>query len=346
MLSASTDTLAIDGCGNATLAFHFESEDACGNLTSADFTVTVLDEIAPTWLDVCGVEDGGSVDVCAENYTGGSLLPATDACDVSAADNCGGDVSIDMTTTMVGAYAPNDSVDQYCTSVTPEAFDADETCNGYDTHSVRLFNFLGDEFYSTVGEGLVSQLPNGDWLVEKTVVSNADPNSGWNVTFTLTDGMDFDTWSNQDFPTSYKQDCGNILDDHENWTYWFLSEGTLTGWGGYDGSFLTCTHQPANQFYRFQVGLGANNMNEHYGYSGWFNYAGTHMSTPVMGSGDFFGDLDCTLPYQIDYDYTATDCSGNAAVRLHREHHRRSLRSGWHRCWSWAPAPQAPPTWT
>ena len=57
MLSASTDTLAIDGCGNATLAFHFESEDACGNLTSADFTVTVLDEIAPTWLDVCGVED-------------------------------------------------------------------------------------------------------------------------------------------------------------------------------------------------------------------------------------------------------------------------------------------------
>ena len=313
MLSASTDTLAIDGCGNATLAFHFESEDACGNMTSADFTVTVLDEIAPTWLDVCGIEDGGSIDVCAEDYTGGSLLPATDACDVSATDNCGGDVSIDMTTTMVGAYAPNDSVDQYCTSVTPEAFDADETCNGYDTHSVRLFNFLGDEFYSTVGEGLVSQLPNGDWMVEKTVVSNADPNSGWNVSFTLTDGMDFDTWSNQDFPTSYKQDCGNILDDHENWTYWFLSEGTLTGWGGYDGSFLTCTHQPANQFYRFQVGLGANNMNEHYGYSGWFNYAGTHMSTPVMGSGDFFGDLDCTLPYQIDYDYTATDCSGNAA---------------------------------
>jgi hypothetical protein len=205
-------------------------------------------------------------------------------------------------------------VDQYCTTVTPEAFASDETCNGYDTHSVRLFNFLGDEFYSTIGEGLVSQLPNGDWVIEKTVVSNDDPNSGWNVSFTLTDGMDFDTWSDQDFPTSYKQDCENILDDHENWTYWFLSEGTLTGWGGYDGSFLTCTHQPANQFYRFQVGLGANNMNEHHGYSGWFTYTGTHMSTPVMGSGDFFGDLDCTLPYQIEYDYTATDCSGNSAA--------------------------------
>ena len=314
MLSASTDTLGLDGCGNATLEFHFESVDACGNLTTADYTVTVLDETAPVFLDVCGVENGGSIDVCAEDYDGDSLLPSTEPCDVSAADNCGDDVALEMTTTMVGAYAPNDSVDQYCTTVTPEAFASDETCNGYDTHSVRLFNFLGDEFYSTIGEGLVSQLPNGDWVIEKTVVSNDDPNSGWNVSFTLTDGMDFDTWSDQDFPTSYKQDCENILDDHENWTYWFLSEGTLTGWGGYDGSFLTCTHQPANQFYRFQVGLGANNMNEHHGYSGWFTYTGTHMSTPVMGSGDFFGDLDCTLPYQIEYDYTATDCSGNSAA--------------------------------
>ena len=126
--------------------------------------------------------------------------------------------------------------------------------------------------------------------------------------------MDFDTWNDQDFPTSYKQDCENLEDHHEDWTYWFLSEGTLTGWGDYEGSFLTCTHQPANQFYRFQVGLGANNMNENYSYSGWFFYSGTHQSTPVMGSGDFFGDLDCTLPYQIAYDYTATDCSGNEAA--------------------------------
>jgi hypothetical protein len=195
--------------------------------------------------------------------------------------------------------------------VTPEAFSSEETCNGYETHAVRMFNFAGGEFYSTVGDGIVSQLPNGDWMIEETVVDNANPDAGWHVTFTLTDGLDFDAWSDQDFPTSYKQDCEDLFDDHENWTYWFLSQGTLTGWGDYDGSFLNCTHQPANQFYRFQVGLGANNMNNHYGYSGWFNYSGTHQNASVMGSGDFFGDLDCTLPYQIEYDYTATDCSGN-----------------------------------
>ena len=312
-LAMTVDTLGLDDCGNASIAYLFEATDACGNLSETALTITVSDETAPVWLNTCGLSDGDVVDVCAEDFTGGTLLPSTEACDVSATDNCGGDVSIALISESIGEFAPNDSVLQYCTSVTPEAYDDEETCNGYETHAVRLFNFAGGEFYSTEGAGVVSQLANGDWVVEETVVDNSNPNAGWTVSFTLTDGMDFDTWSNQAFPTSYKQDCENLTDHHEDWTYWFLSEGTLTGWGDYEGSFLTCTHQPANQFYRFQVGLGANNMNENYSYSGWFFYSGTHLSTPVMGSGDFFGDLDCTLPYQIAYDYTATDCSGNAA---------------------------------
>ena len=312
-LQALVDTTNMDGCGNATIAYSYMTVDDCGNMSEATIVVTVLDEEAPTWIDVCGLEDGDMVDVCAEDYTGGVLLPETAPCDAMAMDNCGGDVSLDLVSTALGEFAPNDSVDQYCTVDTPEAFEDGETCNGYETHAVRMFNFAGGEFYSIQGAGLVSQLPNGDWLIEKTVVDNSNPDAGWDVAFTLSDGMDYDTWSDQDFPTSYKMDCDQLLDDHENWTYWFLSSGTMTGWGDYDGSFLTCTHQPANQYYRFQVGLGANNMNEHYGYSGWFVFSGTHQNTPVMGSGDFFGDLDCTLPYQLAYDYTATDCSGNAA---------------------------------
>ena len=307
------DTLGLDDCGNATIAYLVSSSDDCGNQSEASITITVSDETTPEWLNTCGLDDGEVVDVCAEDFTGGTLLPSTEACEVTATDNCGGDVSIELETESIGEFAPNDSVLQYCTSVTPEAYSDDETCNGYETHAARLFNFAGGEFYSTQGAGVVSQLANGDWVIEETLVDNSNPNAGWTVSFTLTDGMDFDTWSNQDFPTSFKQDCENLTDYHEDWTYWFLSEGTLTGWGEYEGSFLTCTHQPANQFYRFQVGLGANNMNENYSYSGWFFYSGTHLNTPVMGSGDFFGDLDCALPYQIAYDYTATDCSGNAA---------------------------------
>jgi hypothetical protein len=312
-MSSMVDTTNADICGNATLTYSFMTADDCGNMAQATITITVLDEEAPMFLDVCGIEDDSTIDVCADDFTGEDLTPATDACDVSAADNCEGEVTIDLTTTATGEYAPNDSVVQYCTTVTPEAFSDDETCNGYDTHAMRLFNFGGGEFYSNVGTGLVSQLPNGDWVITQTLVDNANPDAGWNVQFTLTDGMDWDSWSNQDFPTSFKLDCDGLIDDHLNWTYWFMSSGSLTGWGEYDGSFLTVSHQPANQYYRYQVGLGANNMNEHYGYSGWFIFSGSFQNIPVMGSGDFFGDLDCTLPYQIDYDYTATDCSGNAA---------------------------------
>jgi hypothetical protein len=312
-ITMTVDTANQDVCGNATLTYSFLTSDACGNTTSATITVTVLDEEAPMFMDVCGIENGATIDVCADDVFGEDLTPATDPCEVTAVDNCEGDVSIVLSTTAVGAYAPNDSVEQYCTTVTPVSFSDDETCNGYQTHAVRLFNFAGAEFYSTVGDGIVSQQENGDWMIEQTVVANDNENAGWNVTFTLTDGLDYSDWSNQDFPTSYKLDCEQLFDDHENWMYWFLANGSLTGWGDYEGSFMTCAHQPANEFYRFQVGMSANNMNGNYGYSGWFTFSGTFENTPVMGSGDFFGDLDCALPYQFEYDYTATDCSGNEA---------------------------------
>ncbi len=312
-MSMMVDTTNQDVCGNATLTYSYMTADDCGNMSQATITVTVLDEEAPEFLNVCGIDNGATIDVCADDFTGDSLTPETDACDVSAADNCEGEVAIELTATAVGEFAPNDSVLQYCTTVTPEAYSSEETCNGYDVHAVRLFNFAGAEFYSTIGEGVVSQMSNGDWVIEKTIVANDNPDAGWNVSITLEDGMDYDQWSNQSFPTSYKLDCEELEDNHEDWMYWFLSNGTMTGWGEYEGDFLTCTHQPANEFYRFQVGLGANNMNSHYGYSGWFTYSGMFANTPVMGSGDFFGDLDCTLPYQFEYDYTATDCSGNQA---------------------------------
>ena len=161
-----------------TLEFHFESVDACGNLTTADYTVTVLDETAPVFLDVCGIENGGTIDVCAEDYNGDSLLhPLSRA-------TCPPRTTAEATwpsTWPPRWWAPTPPTTVWTSTARGDSgsFASDETCNGYDTHSVRLFNFLGDEFYSTIGDGLVSQLPNGDWVIEKTVVSNDDPNSSW-----------------------------------------------------------------------------------------------------------------------------------------------------------------------
>jgi hypothetical protein len=174
-MSMMVDTTNADVCGNATLTYSFMTADDCGNMAQATITITVLDEEAPMFLDVCGIEDGATIDVCADDYTGEGLTPATDPCDVSAADNCEGEVTVDLMTTAMGEYAQNDSVVQFCTTVTPEAFSDEETCNGYETHAMRLFNFSGGEFYSNVGTGLVSQLANGDWVITQTIVDNANP---------------------------------------------------------------------------------------------------------------------------------------------------------------------------
>lgn len=32
-----------------------------------------------------------------------------------------------------------------------------------------------------------------------------------------------------------------------------------------------------------------------------------------MGTGDVFADMDCTLPWSVEREYTLTDCSGNAS---------------------------------
>ena len=79
-----------------------------------------------------------------------------------------------------------------------------------------------------------------------------------------------------------------------------LESGSAVGWGNYDGSSLTFSHQPASGYFGFQLGEGANNKNGNYGFSQWMYYTGTFMGDAVSGSGDIFGDLDCCLPYDLE----------------------------------------------
>ena len=104
-------------------------------------------------------------------------------------------------------------------------------------------------------------------------------NAGWDITVTYGAALGWDDWSNQAFPTGYKRDCGDLIDDHENWEYRILEFGSLSGTGDYTGSGLILSHAPSNNYYAFQFGLGANNMNNEYGYSGWFTYNGCSTAT-------------------------------------------------------------------
>lgn len=98
-----------------------------------------------------------------------------------------------------------------------------------------------------------------------------------------------------------------------------MTGGSLSGTGTFAGTELTLAHQPANQYFGFQVGLGANNKNEAYGASGWFFWEGTLVvdgtsQGNIASSGDIFVDLDCCLPWEAEHDYVAQDDCGNGVT--------------------------------
>jgi hypothetical protein len=136
--------------------------------------------------------------------------------------------------------------------------------------------------------------------------------------------MDWETWSSQSFPTSFKDDCGGVGANHPSWHYYLMTPGAnaeLVGFGDFTGSMVNLTHAPSNNYFGFQLGAGANNYNAaDNGFGGWFSYSGVFRAsanaplTNISGSGDFAFELDCCPDYEIVRQWTAVDCSGNSST--------------------------------
>ena len=312
LFTCTGDDDMLEGSYTFVRTFTVTATDECGLTTTLtyDQTITVSDNLAPVFTDTEGVANGDVQSVCCESHLGEVTIP--DAVAPAYMDNCDSDVAYAMTETYVGDYAPTADVDLFCLSTTPAAFEDGETCNGYDPHSLRLFGLAGAaEFYVAAGPGLVANNADGTLTLTQSVMATDGSNGGFDLVITYGAALDWAAWSSQSFPTGYKRDCGDLIDDHLNWEYRILESGTLTGTGDYAGSSLSLAHAPSNNYYACQFGLGANNMNNEYGYSGWFTYNGTFDGNMVMGSGDAFGDLDCCLPWSIEREYSLVDDCAN-----------------------------------
>jgi hypothetical protein len=309
-ITESREVISDDDCGNYEHLVTLTAADECGNATSHAFTIVVNDTEAPAITDTEGVENGGIVPVCAEDIWGTVNIP--EALVLTGMDNCSDDVDITMTETFAGEYAPNDDVNSYCLPLDPGTMADGLTCDNFTSHAARLFNFPGEEFYTLMG-GMLTNNADGTTHLTMEVVGMNNANAGWTFEVDLDEGLNWQDWVDQPGPQSFKSDCG--LGDHTEWMYHIMqSSSTASGWGDYEGSELSLSHQPSNGFFGFQVGQGANNKNANHGYSGWFYYIGTLNGADVMGTGDVFGDLDCSLPWSIEREYAVSDCSGNTTT--------------------------------
>ncbi|MBK13050.1 MAG: hypothetical protein CL849_05905, partial [Crocinitomicaceae bacterium] len=294
------------------------TDDADNSSTAVTYQhIQVLDTEAPQLTNTCDLNNGETV---SHDCPGIGVLdfdPVPVACDVTAIDNCDSEVNVTLFTETEG-YIPTDDIRNYCAPVTPEAQDGAQTCDDRAPEVIRLFNFPGadDSFVMADGDNLIQVMSDGAMHIE-IEVENADGSGGFIFTADYGAGQDWATWSAGG--SNYKKDCAEIYPGQsiwEDWVYFLMTAGSLEGTGMYAGSSFTLSHQPANGYYGMQMGLGANNKNTNYGGSAWFFWQGNLMMDgvdmgPMASSGDVYMDLDCCLPWQVDYYYTALDDCGN-----------------------------------
>ncbi|MCB0761991.1 MAG: T9SS type A sorting domain-containing protein [Flavobacteriales bacterium] len=289
----------VDDCGNGMIVVTYYATDDCFNMNSVSYNIYINDVTAPEF----DMEVEDMVVDCEGEVPAAPVLTAT--------DNCDNDVEVSYSEEIVGDVPAEGSIAD-CMLSTPESpyYNPD--------WSLWLQNFPnGDEFYQTI-EAYFVEFEDGTAHLYGSVSSAMDASNGWNIDVWFMDGMNWDEWTTQGFPTSYKDDFNLAGDEYLNWTYYIVnsSSAVLTGFGDYAGSELLLSHAPSNFFYGYQVGVAANNVNGEYGNGGWFYYNGLVVENDseyeVSGAGDFAFNADCCPRYEIVRTWTAMDCSGNS----------------------------------
>ncbi len=308
---------AEDNCGAATIDFvdvpqdsecaseydiwrTFTATDECENSSTFVQIIHIVDEEAP----VLSAQPEDLIIDCEADVPAADVLTATDNCDL--------DVTVEYSEHYEGDEPTPGSV-RDCALFTP----AGPACDGSNSWSLRLFDF--DAYYDFMStEAYWVEFPDGTAHLTGHVYSEDNANAGFDIDVYFENGMDWDSWSNQEFPTNYKDDCDAAGINYLDWTYYIMTSdaATLTGTGDLEGSLFNLHHAPSGYYYGFQVGVHANNLNGENGIGGWFTGEGELVENGVSQgdvsfSGDFAFDIDCCPRYEVVRTWTATDCAGN-----------------------------------
>jgi hypothetical protein len=277
--------------------------------------------ITRTWVAIFGVGQSASSASCTQvistsDNQGPVISGVSPVIEVQCADDvpgfqaataqaCAGGEAVSMFASHTGRA---DKICNVTTAFGPGADWAvwlpDLATGNYDISVAWVFDANGGKF---------EQYVDGTARLYGRIINSSNPAHGFNVDFWFRNRR---SWGgsygwNSELGREYKNDLGLACatTNHVDWDYYELVNGisTLTGDGSLAGSILHMSHMPANYYFGFQVGLGANNKNCNEGISGWFTYEGFINGEAVEGHGDVNVDKSCNTPVEVctnDDNYT------------------------------------------
>ena len=317
-IAVSSAIVSSDDCGGYVTEITYIATDDCGNFTTASYTITVADTEEPV-IDACPADI---------SLNCGATPPAADI--VTASDNCDNEVEVVMEEFYLG-NAPVPGAIQQCALLTPVR-PANNPCGYPADWAMSMFGLPKTHRFYYVSAGSFVKMADGSIHITATLNNVYAPANGWNVNMTFANGKTWTQWTSQTAPHSFKGDCGGEGANHTQWLYYLLQNtpgAELTGFGGYAGSSLSVVHAPANNYFGFQLGDGANNYNGvENGFGGWFSYSGQFIVNGVgygatgniTGAGDIAFDMNCCPSYELVRQWTASDCSGNTSTCSQKIH--------------------------
>jgi hypothetical protein len=278
----------------------WNSEDVCGNSVSETQTLIVEDTTPPEINN-----PPGNIEVdCGESFPEIPYVEVTDNCDPFP--------QVDFQEVVTGDNHFDTGAEQNCELMTPASpfLTTDRAMNLYQFPEGYEKYIAVDSYWHTY--------PGGIGHITATLQSIDNPNGGWIADISLMDGMTWNEWSNQEYPTGYRDDFGLAGNNYLDWLYFLIDDGeaTLTGYGDFDGSFLFLTHSPTSGFYGFQVGVASNGLNDQAGMGGLMHFQGSFMDSLtgyndfVAGTGELAFDSECCVHPTVTWTWTATDCAG------------------------------------
>ncbi len=183
----------------------------------------------------------------------------------------------------------------------------------------------GTDYRFEPSPAIMTIFDDGTARLTGRIVNLNDSTLRWDIFVSFKEEQNWEEWSAQGRTFKSSLDAVSTAEIfHPEWTFWELDDvnsyfASVSG-SPFEGDTLYLRHRPNDISVGFQLGRGANDRNENFGFSGWFDYSFSKGETwDWAGSGDINTTASCdTLSCDIEIDTTIVSCndSGEFSIEI------------------------------